>query len=160
MAHNRQPGSCPTGMGLGPESEIFEAEDHAADSTPPPDVSFSDHYGRLAQSVRYVNLGRIMLSLIIGPGVVLVYWLAFWPARVLAAGVQNPIDSVLVPALAVWLALWMQLLALSFLYHAYQYCRAWIWRRRDNQGRHSEEPGEAEPWTACSWVPWPGGASC
>ena len=37
-----------------------------------------------------------------------------------------------------WLAPWIQLFALSLLYHAHQSCRAWIWRRRDNQGRHSE----------------------
>ena len=66
------------------------------------------------------------------------YWLGFWLARVFTPGILNPIDSVLVPALGVWLALWIQLFALSLLYHAYQYCRAWIWRKRDNQGRHSE----------------------
>ena len=130
----------------GRNPEIFEAEDHAADSTPPPDVSFSDHYGRLARSVRHANLGRIILWLIIGPGIALVYWLGFWPARVFSPGVQNPIDSVVVPILVVWLALWIQLFALSLLYHAYQYCRAWIWRRRDNQGRHSERAWRGGTW--------------
>ena len=122
----------------GRNPEIFEAEDHAADSIPPPDVSFSDHYGRLAQSVRHANLGRTMLWLIIGPGAALVYWLGLWPARVVTPGIQNPIDSVLVPTLAIWLALWTQLYVLILLYQACQYCRAWFWRKRDRQGRHSQ----------------------
>ena len=122
----------------GRNPEIFETEDHTADPTPPPDAIFADHYGRLAQSVRHANLGRIILLLTIGPGVALVYWLGFWPARIFTPGIQNPIDSALVPILVAWLALWIQLFALSLLYHAYQYCRAGIWRWRDNQGRHSK----------------------
>ena len=132
------PDHAPPAWDWGRNPEIFEAEDHAADSTPSPGAGFSDHYGRLARSVRHVNLGRIILGLIIGPGVALVYWLGFWPARVFTPGIQNPIDSVVDPTLEVWLALWIQLSVLNILYHAYHYCRAWIWRKRDNQGRHSE----------------------
>ena len=132
------PDHAPPAWDWGRNPEIFEAEDHAADSTPPPGANLSDHYGRLARSVHAANLGRVMLWLFIGPGVALVYWLGFWPARIFTPGIQNPIDSVLVPALAVWLALWIQLFALSILYRACQYCRTWIWRMRDNQGRNSD----------------------
>ena len=132
------PDHAPPAWDWGRNPEIFETEDHAADSTPLPDAGFSDHYRRLAQSVRHANIGRIMLWLYIGPGVALVYWLGFWPARIVTPRIQNPIDSVVVPILVVWLALWILLFALNGLYHAYQYCRTWSWRKRDNQGRHSE----------------------
>ena len=43
------PDHAPPAWDWGRNAEIFETEDHAADSTRPPDVSFSDHYGRLAR---------------------------------------------------------------------------------------------------------------
>ena len=109
--------------------EVYETQDDPLVQQEDPTTlhELDDDYRYIRRRVRGMLIGRGIIWLLSGPGVVL--------ASVAILGLSGSQDSVAISTLAVWSAIWLVAFGVYLGISAAVLIQTWLRRRRDNQGR-------------------------
>ena len=109
--------------------EVYESQDDplVPQEDPATLQELHDDYRYIRRRVRGMLIGRAIIWLLSGPGVVL--------ASVAILGLAGSQDPVAVSILAVWSTIWLIVFGVYLGIPAAVLIQTWRWRRRDNQGR-------------------------
>lgn len=112
--------------------EMYETQDDpiVPQEDPPTPQELDDDYRYIRRTASRAIISRGIIWLLIGPGVAL--------ASIAILALLGLLDSIVVPILAVWLAIWLFVFGLYLGIPAAVLIQTWLWRRRDNQSRDGD----------------------
>ena len=109
--------------------EIYETQDDPRVQQEDPATldELDDDYRYIRRRVCGMLIGRGIIWLVSGPGVVLAF--------VAIHALSGSQDEVAISILAVWSAIWLMMFGVYLGFPAAVLIQTWLWRRRDSQGR-------------------------